>query len=121
MWATWVVAVVALAAVAFMLRFLTALLREGAPSVCYRVVMVGSELEKDEPLRVPRGIYFDDDGRATESDRGDYRCELLENEHHAEEKRTARFVALGVHPVFVGWSRRSIHPKPDDRFREPRL
>ncbi len=73
MWATWVVAVVALAAVAFMLRFLAALLREGAPSVCYWVVPVCRELKKkEEHLKVSRGIYFDDDCRATESECGDY-------------------------------------------------
>ena len=93
-----------------MLRFLIALLREGAPSVCYRVVMVGREPEKDEPLRVLRGIYFDDDSRATEGDRGDYRCELLENEHYAKEKRTSGLIALEVHPVSVGLGWRSIHP-----------
>ncbi|MFZ0298167.1 MAG: hypothetical protein WAM13_07445 [Candidatus Sulfotelmatobacter sp.] len=120
MWATWVVAGVALAGVAFMLRFLTALLREGAPSVSYRVVMVGREPEKDEPAGVLRGIYFHDESRATESDRGDYRCELSENQHYAKEKRTAGLVALGVHPVSVGWSRRSIHPKRGYVFRKSR-
>ncbi len=40
MWAALVVAGVALAGTAFMLRFLFALLREGAPSVCYWVVPV---------------------------------------------------------------------------------
>src|ERR1022692_2484571 len=47
MWATWVVAAIALAAVAFMLTFLIALLREGAPSVCYRVVPVRREPERE--------------------------------------------------------------------------
>jgi hypothetical protein len=40
MWAALMVAAVALAGVAFMLRFLVALLREAAPSVCYWVVPV---------------------------------------------------------------------------------
>ena len=35
MWAAWVIAAIALAGAAFMLRFMMALLREGAPSVCY--------------------------------------------------------------------------------------
>jgi hypothetical protein len=35
MWASWVDAAIALAAATFMLRFLIALLREGAPAVCY--------------------------------------------------------------------------------------
>jgi len=40
MWASWGIAAVALAGAAFMLRFLIALLREGAPSVSYCVVPV---------------------------------------------------------------------------------
>jgi hypothetical protein len=47
MWATWVVAAIALAAAAFMLRFLIALLREGAPSVCYWVVPVRREPKRE--------------------------------------------------------------------------
>ena len=38
MWAALMVAAVALAGTAFMLRFLIALLRESAPSVCYWVI-----------------------------------------------------------------------------------
>jgi hypothetical protein len=38
MWEASVFAAIALAAAAFMLRFLIALLREGSPSVCYWVV-----------------------------------------------------------------------------------
>jgi len=120
MWATWVVAGVALAAVAFMLRFLAALLRESAPSVFDWVVPVRHEMKKEQPFRVLAGIYCDDDGRPTESDCGDYRCELSENEHYAKEKHTTGLMALGVHPVSVGWSRRSIHPKRS-YVREHRL
>ncbi|MGA9306828.1 MAG: hypothetical protein WBW31_15600 [Candidatus Sulfotelmatobacter sp.] len=118
--AAWVVAGIGLAGVAFMLRFLAALLREGAPTVRYRVVMVDRKPEKDEPLRVLRGIYFDDDGRATESDRGEYRRELLENEYYAKEKRTSGLIALDVRPVSerLGW--RAVHASRDDGFREPR-
>ena len=47
MWAAWVVAAIALAAAAFMLSFLMALLREGAPSVCYWMVPVRRKLEKE--------------------------------------------------------------------------
>jgi hypothetical protein len=121
MWATWVVAGIGLAGVAFMLRFLAALLREGAPSVCCRVVMVGREPEKDKPLRLLRGTYFGDDGRTIKSDRGDYSCELLENEHYAKEKRTSGLIALDVHPVSerLGW--RPVHASRGHVFREPRF
>jgi hypothetical protein len=47
MWVTWVVAAIALAAAAFMLTFLIALLRESAPSVCYWVVPVRREPERE--------------------------------------------------------------------------
>ena len=47
MWATWIVAAIALAAAAFMLTFLIALLREGAPSVCYWVVPVRREPKRE--------------------------------------------------------------------------
>jgi hypothetical protein len=45
MWAAWVIAAIACGAAAFMVRFLVALLRESAPSVCYWVAPVarGSE------------------------------------------------------------------------------
>jgi hypothetical protein len=42
MWAAWVVAAVALTGASFMLRFLIAMLREGALSVSYWVVSVPS-------------------------------------------------------------------------------
>jgi hypothetical protein len=47
MWATWVFAAIALAAAAFMLTFLIALLREGAPSVCYWVVPLCREPKRE--------------------------------------------------------------------------
>jgi len=101
-----------------MLRFLAALLHDNSPSVCYWVVPVRQETEKERLLKALPDIYFDDDGRSARTDRSDYRCELSENEH-AKEKRTERFVALWVHPDLVGWGRRSIYPKRG--FREPRL
>jgi len=121
MWATWVVAAIGLAAVAFMLRFLMALLRENEPSVCYWVVPVRQETEKEEHLKVLRGIYSDDDCRTTEGDRHDYHLELLENEHHAKKKFTSGLMVLDVCPVSDHLGRRSIHPKRGYVFGEPRL
>jgi hypothetical protein len=46
MWTAWLVAVIGGVAAVFMLRFLIALLREGAPSVCYWVTPVGKEEER---------------------------------------------------------------------------
>ncbi len=121
MWTAWIVAAIALAATAFMLRFLIALLRESAPSVCYWVVPVRREPEKERHLKILRGINFDDDCRATESDRGDYRLELMENENHAEEEYTSGLITLDVRPVSdsVGW--RSIQSSGGNVFRERRL
>ena len=99
MWAAWAVAAIALAATAFMLRFLIALLSENAPSVCYWLVPVRREPEKEQDLKVLHGIYFDDDCRATASDHGDYSLELMENEHHAKEKCTSGLITLSVRPV----------------------
>jgi hypothetical protein len=110
MWAAWVVAAIALAGAAFMLRFLIALLSEAAPSVWYWVVPVRREPEKERHLRVLRDIYSDDHCRATESGCGDYRLELMENKHHADEERTSGLIALTVRPVPDNVVWRSIQP-----------
>jgi hypothetical protein len=121
MWGASVVAAIALAAAAFMLRFLIALLSESAPSVCYWVVPVGGEPEGKEHLRVLRGIYFDDDCRATGCNRGDYYLEFLENENHGKEECTSGLIALDVRPASarLGWS--SIHARRGNVLRERRF
>jgi hypothetical protein len=60
MWAGWVVAAIALAGAAFMLRFLIALLREGAPSVCYCVVPVFPDPEREALKGLNRSRLEDD-------------------------------------------------------------
>jgi hypothetical protein len=119
MWAAWVVAAIALAATAFMLRFLIALLREDAPSVCYWLVPV-LEPEKEQQPKALRGIYFEDDRPATKSNRGDYRLELMENEH-VMQQCTSGPTALTLRPVpdDVVW--RSIQRSRGDAFRGRRL
>jgi hypothetical protein len=47
MWAAWVIAGIALAGVAFMLRFLIALVREGAPSICCWVMPAHPRAERE--------------------------------------------------------------------------
>jgi hypothetical protein len=118
MFAASVVAVVALAAVGFMLWFLTALLSEGAPSVCYWAVPVSRELKKEEQPKVLRGVYFDDDCLARENERGDHR---VENEYHAKEKCTSGLIALDVRPVSdsLGWG--SVHARRGYQLLERRL
>jgi len=60
MWATLVVGTVVLAGVAFLLRFLLAMLREDAPSVCYWVVPVRRARER-EMLEVLSSDDVEDD------------------------------------------------------------
>jgi hypothetical protein len=90
MWEAWVVAAIALAAAAFMLGFLIALLREGEPSVCYWVAPVRREIERETKteeernLGFPIRIYADEDSRSIEIDYGGYRLEL-EYENSAKE------------------------------------
>jgi hypothetical protein len=117
MWTEWIVAAIALPAIAFMLRFLIALLRESAPSVCYWVVPVRRTPEKEGHLKVLHGIHFDDDCRAPESDQGDYRLELMENENHGKEESSSGLIALDVRASdSMGW--RSIRSKRCYVFRE---
>jgi hypothetical protein len=119
MWAAWVVATIALAGAAFMLRFLMALLREGPPSVCYWVVPMRRAPEKECRLKALRGIYFDDDCRAARD--GSACCgELLENENYAREEVSSGFTAFDVRPIAVVDSR-SIHPRRGHIFREHRF
>ena len=119
MWAAWVVAAIAVAGAAFMLRFLIALLSERTPSVCYWVVPVPRAPQKEVHLKALRGIYFDDDCRATESDRSAC-CLNVENENYAKQKSDSGLIALDIRPIAgLGW--RSIHPGRGHIFREHRL
>jgi hypothetical protein len=120
MWEAWVIAAIALAAAAFMLRFLVALLRESASSVCYWVVPVRREPRKEVHLKVRGGIYFDDELCAMEWKRDDCHVEFLEN-GHAKEKYDSGLISLDVHPAAarLGW--RSIYGSGGHIFPEHRL
>jgi hypothetical protein len=121
MWAAWVVAAIALAGAGFMLRFLIAILREGAPSVCYWVAPACQAPEKTQHLDVLRGIYFDETCSAAEIDRSAHYLDLLENDNYAKEECDSGLIALDVPPASarVGW--RSIDPSRGFVFRERRL
>jgi hypothetical protein len=60
MWAAWIVAAIALAAAAFMLRFLIALLLEGAPSVWYWATPVRPGIETTVVETLGRGDIEDE-------------------------------------------------------------
>lgn len=94
MWATWGVAAVALTAVAFMLRFLIALLLEGAPSVCYWVVPVRRE-PKGEMIEVLSSNI--DDGRWVLSEPA---AEVLPPANFAAVRPRRKLGAAG-NPIFV--------------------
>jgi hypothetical protein len=120
MWAAWVVAAIALAASAFMLRFLIALLSEGAPSICYWVVPVHRELQKEGHLEALSGIYLDGSCRAPEGKRRECYVDLLENEGYAKECDSG-LIALDVRPVSARRVWRSSQPRRGYVFREHRL
>jgi hypothetical protein len=106
MWMAWIVGAIALGAAAFMLRFLMALLREGAPSVCYWVAPL-----RREPLRrVLAANYPEYDCRAPECNPSECNVGLLENENYAKEDYPSGLIALDVHPVSNGLVRCSIYP-----------
>jgi hypothetical protein len=120
MWGAWLVATIALAAATFMLGFLIALLREGAPTVCYWVVPVRGRIEKKHHLKVLSSIYVDEDCRARENKRSDYDSDLLENENYAQEECSSGLIALDVRFVGgLGW--RPIYSRRGSIFREHRL
>jgi hypothetical protein len=128
MWAACVVAAIALSGVAFMLGFLVALLREGAPSVWYWVVPVRGEIEratrtgKERNLGFPSSIYVDESSHSTESDHDDYYLEL-ENENSAQEYASG-LIALDVDSVNGGLGWRPIRPIPSrghSAFHQHRL
>jgi hypothetical protein len=125
MWAAAMVAAITLAGVAFMLRFLMALLRESAPSVCHWVAPVrreierGTETKKERHLGFPRGIYVDEASRSSESDHGDC-CLELEKENGAKEYASG-LIALDVRPVSDGLGWRTIRSRGRKAFPPHRL
>jgi hypothetical protein len=121
MWPAWILAAIALAGASFMVRFLVALLREGAPSTCYWVVPIRREPEKPSHLKALGGICLDEDADAAECHRGDYYLEFLENERHAKKECDSGLIVFNAHsaPARRGW--RSIQSVRGKVFREHRL
>jgi hypothetical protein len=117
MWATLVIAAIALTGAGFMLWFLVALLRECAPSV----VPVRRERQKERDLGNLGGIYVRENGRAIESGCGDYSLGSVGKENYAEEECSSSLIAFDVRPVTnrLGW--RSIYPRRGYVFRERRF
>ncbi len=121
MWAAAMVAAIALTGVAFMLRFLMALLLESAPSVCYWVIPVRREIERETETEKERNhgfpsIYVDQDSRSAESGSGDYYLEL-ENENRAKEY-ASDLIVLDVRPVSDGLGWRSIRSRGRNAFHQ---
>jgi hypothetical protein len=113
MWGAFVVAAIALAAAAFMIRFLIALLREGAPPVCFWVVIVRRDPEADES--------YVDKHDTPECNHSVCWPELLvENQGHAKEVRASGLISLDVRHVSAGLGWRSIR-RGVDVLRERRI
>ncbi|MGA8273295.1 MAG: hypothetical protein WB919_17165 [Candidatus Sulfotelmatobacter sp.] len=106
MWLAATLVAIALTGAAFMIRFLIALLREGAPLVCFWVVPTRRYREKRLHTGVTRGMYFDDDFRATENNCG-YPQEVRENKNYAKEHAPG-LISLDVRSVSASLGRRSI-------------
>jgi hypothetical protein len=121
MGAAWLVAAIGFGGAVFMLRFLLALLREGAPSVCCWVVPVRRKPEKEKDLEALSRIYADDNCRTTEAHRSECYRQLLENENHEQGKYGSGPITLDGRIVSgrLGW--RAIPPKHSYVLREPRL
>jgi len=100
-----------------MVWFLIGLIRDGAPSVCYWVVPVRQEPER-EMFEVING--YDEFCRVLEGKCSAHYLKSLENESHAQEESGPGLIALDVRlaPARLGW--RSIQ-NGVSVFREPRF
>jgi hypothetical protein len=119
MWAAWIVAAIALAGAAFMLRVLIAFLGERAPSVCYWVVSARTETLR-EVVGAWSDEYVEEEYRTEECKRGEYE-ESLENGNYAKKECSSGLIGFDVRPVHGGLGFRSIRPRPRYVFREHRL
>jgi hypothetical protein len=115
-----VVAAIGFGGAVFMLRFLLALLREGAPSVCYWVVPVRRKPQR-EAFQVLSIGYEGCACCETGSNRSEFRVELLENENREKGKYGSSPITVDgrISSGRLGW--RAIHPKHSYGLRERRL
>jgi hypothetical protein len=116
-----VVAAIGFGAAAFMLRVLMALLREGPPSVCYRVVPVSRKLEKGEDLEALGRIYVDESCRATEANRSAPYRGVLEKENHDEGRYGQGLIAIDVRDVSGRADWRAINARHNAVLRQRRF
>jgi hypothetical protein len=98
-----IVAAIGVGAAVFMLWFLFALLREGAPSVSYWAVPVLRK--KRETFRILDARYEDRSFCETTDGRSDYRVNLLENQNHEKRKFGSGLITLDVRTISgrLGW------------------
>jgi hypothetical protein len=112
MWEAWAVAAIALTAAAFMLRFLIALLREGAPAVCFWIVAARCNQEPD--ARIENCDVPECNGSVHWSEL------FVEKQDYAKEVRTSGLISLDVRSVSASLGGRSIR-KGVDALRERRI
>jgi hypothetical protein len=112
MWTAWVLAATALGAVAFMLWFLVALLRESTPAVWYCVLLArpepGEDSNKDQDHKAERRIYDENGCHMAERNRSEHYLEFLENDGHVEEEYASGLITLDVRPASASLRWRSI-------------
>lgn len=107
MWASVVVAAIALAAAAYMLRFLMALLFEDGPSICYLVLPSYRELDTEKSSSSLRRIDFDEKCRATEVS-GNTSDDLLGKRNYVEENYFSGRIVFDVRSVSNGCGGRTV-------------
>jgi hypothetical protein len=114
-----VVAAIGFCGAGFMLWFLIALLREGAPSVWYWAVPVPRK--EREALHMLRVRYAGGDRCGTAFTSSNYRVDLLENENHEKGKDSSSLITLDLRTVSgrLGW--RAIQSQRNYALRERRL
>jgi hypothetical protein len=115
-----VVAAIGFGGAVFMLWFLLALLREGAPSVCCWVVPVRRKPPR-EAFQVLSIAYEGGDCCETGTNRSELRVELLENENREKGKYGSSPITLDGRIISGRLGRRAIHPKHSYVLRERRL
>jgi hypothetical protein len=121
--AAWVVAGIGVGGAMFMLWFLSALLREGAPSVRDWAAPKRQGLQRELQIKHLQFLRIAYDGGVCLQARsnGSYGAvELSENENH-EKGEHSGLITLDVRVTSGKRSWRTVHPKPTYVLRERRL
>jgi hypothetical protein len=119
MGAATVVAAIGFGSAVFMLGFLIALVREGAPAVCYWVVPSHRKRQRDS-LQLS-GLLDEGDYCEKGCIRGDGRAEFVENKNHENGNYSSGLITLDVRTISGGLGWRAIQSQRNYILRERRL